>query len=123
MVHVSYTVQPRDRVRGLHGLARWFYGADERWVELYRHNQDVIGEDPIALRPGQQLVIPFDPAVDKLCVVLHRVQPSDEHHGLMGIALHHYGDPVRAEHIYNVNRGVIGEDPNHLQPGQLLIIP
>lgn len=123
MIHVIYTVQPEDRVRGLHGLALWFYGAAERWVDLYRYNQSVIGDDPIALRPGQQLMIPFNPDTDTLQIALYRVQPDDYQHGLAGIARREYGDPQYAERIYQVNRGIIGENPALLQSGQLLIIP
>lgn len=123
MAHVSYTVQPDDRVRGLHGLACWFYGTTERWVELYRSNRAVIGDDPIALRAGQQLVFPYDPDADVLPVALYQVQPADYHRGLSGIALQHYGDPTRAEQLYQINRGVIGDNPNLLQTGQVLILP
>jgi nucleoid-associated protein YgaU len=123
MPYLIYTVQPEDRVRGLHGLAQWFYGAVERWIDLYRYNRAVIGDDPIALRPGQNLLIPYDPDQEQLRVGVHRVQPEDYFLGLSGIAARHYGDPVRAELLYRVNRGIIGENPDLLQSGQLLIIP
>lgn len=123
MAYVIYTVQPDDRIRGLHGLARWFYGAAERWIELYEANRHVIGDDPIALRPGQQLVIPCDLHSAPLRVPLYRVQADDYRHGLAGIALRSYGNPLHAEAIYRVNRGVIGENPAQLQTGQVLILP
>lgn len=123
MAYVIYTIQPTDRIRGLHGLARWLYGHAERWVDLYHANRGVIGDDPIALRPGQQLVVPYDPDHDQLCITLYVVQAADYGHGLVGIALNHYCDPSYAELLYHVNRGVIGEDPSYLQAGQVLIIP
>jgi nucleoid-associated protein YgaU len=83
----------------------------------------VIGDDPIALRAGQQLVIPYDPVSDALKVELYRVQADDYRHGLTGIAQRHYGDPGLADRLYRVNRGVIGENPSQLQTGQLLILP
>lgn len=123
MPYLIYTVQPEDRVRGLHGLARWLYGAPERWVELYHANQGVIGDDPVALRPGQHLIVPYDPVANPLHITLYRVQGDDYGSGLAGIALRHFGDPLRAEQIYRINRGVIGENPDQLQTGQLLILP
>lgn len=92
MAYVIYTVQPDDRIRGLHGLARWFYGAAERWIELYEANRHVIGDDPIALRPGQQLVIPCDLHSAPLRVPLYRVQADDDRHGLGGVAVLVFSD-------------------------------
>lgn len=123
MAYVIYTVQADDRIRGLHGLARWLSGAAERWVELYHTNRSVIGDDPLALRPGQQLVVPYNPDSEELRVTLYRVQAEDYRQGLAGVALQHYGNPGYAELLYRVNRGVIGEDRNQLQAGQVLIIP
>lgn len=123
MSYLLYTIQPEDRVHGLHGLARWLYGAPERWLELYQANRHVIGDDPVALRPGQQLIIPHGPSAPLLHIVVYQVQGDDYRSGLAGIALRHFGDPLRAEQIYRINRGVIGENPDQLQTGQLLIIP
>lgn len=123
MNYVLYTIQPHDRVRGLHGLAHWFYGSGERWIDLYHTNRHVIGDDPIDLRAGQQLMVPYDPPAYTLQIGLYTVQAEDYRHGLVGIALSCYGDLKRAEELYRVNRGVIGEDPGHLQTGQLLILP
>lgn len=125
MIYLIYTVQPEDRSQGLEGLARRFYGVAERWIELYRYNRHVIGEDPIELCPGQQLIIPCD-AHSKSCqphVTLYTVQPSDYREGLSGIARRHYGDAACADAIYQVNRGIIGDDRQRLQAGQLLILP
>lgn len=122
MSHIVYTVQPEDRVRGLHGLAQWFYGEAARWVELYRLNQAMIGDDPLALRPGQQLIFAYKPS-NTLHVALYHVKPDDFKLGLAGIALRAYGDPGKAEGIYRVNRGIIGENPDVLQAGQVLILP
>jgi nucleoid-associated protein YgaU len=117
-----YTVQPEDRVRGLDGLAQWFYGEAARWVELYRLNQPVIGDDPLALSPGQQLILAYDTS-SPLQVALYHVQQDDFRLGLAGIALRAYGDPGMAAEIYRVNRGTIGENPDVLQAGQVLILP
>lgn len=123
MVYVTYTIQADDRIRGLHGLAAWLYGRAERWIELYNANRAVIGDDPLALRPGQQLVVPYESDHEELPVRLYRVQADDYGRGLSGLALQHYGNPCYAELLHGINRGVIGEDPSYLQAGQLLIIP
>jgi nucleoid-associated protein YgaU len=123
MPYLLYTIQPEDRVRGLDGLARWLYGAPERWIELYHANHDVIGDDPIALWPGQQLIVPYDLVANPLQVRLYQVQGDDCRHGLAGIALRHFDDPRRAEQIYLINQGVIGANPDQLQTGQMLILP
>lgn len=122
MSHIVYTVQPEDRVRGLLGLAQWFYGEAARWVDLYRINHAMIGDDPLALWPGQQLIFAYDPTRAPQ-VVLYHVQPEDFKQGLPGIALRAYGDARKADQIYRVNRGIIGENPNLLQAGQVLILP
>jgi nucleoid-associated protein YgaU len=127
MRYLLYTVQPEDRVRGLRGLALWFYGVADLWVSLYEHNRAVIGTDPVALTAGQQLIIPCEPPAlshgSALQITVYEVQPNDYRHGLAGIALHHYGDARHADAIYRVNRGTIGENANMLQAGQRLIIP
>jgi nucleoid-associated protein YgaU len=125
MLFVIYTVQPDDRLHGLEGLARWFYGVADRWIDLYRYNQHIIGENPIELWPGQQLLIPCDSHSELFepRVRLYTVQPSDYREGLSGIARRHYGDAGCAEAIYRINRGIIGDDRQLLQAGQLLILP
>lgn len=35
----------------------------------------------------------------------------------------HYGTPNFGGAIYDANRSIIGTDPNHLNPGQDLVIP
>jgi nucleoid-associated protein YgaU len=41
---------------------------------------------------------------------------------LESIAERYYGDPTRADEIYQANRDVL-EGPEHLAPGQRLLIP
>jgi len=41
---------------------------------------------------------------------------------LARIAWKQYGDSTRWREIYNMNRNVIGNNPNRIYPGQVLII-
>lgn len=58
------TYKPGDRVhvvnRGdtLSALSTRYYGAPNRWQEIYNRNQGVIGADPNRLQPGMKIVIP-----------------------------------------------------------------
>ena len=125
MVHGNYTVQQRDLVEGLVGIARRFYGDEQRWPDLYEANRPVIGDNPTVLQPGQQLLIPGlapDSRPSSL-VRLYRVAVQDLAEGLAGIAARLWGQPERWRELYALNRGVIGDDPERLQPGQLLILP
>ena len=50
----------------------------------------------------------------------YTVQPGDS---LFSIAQQAYGDGSQWERIYNANKQVIGNDPNHIVPGEVLFIP
>ncbi|GAC1348739.1 MAG: hypothetical protein NVS4B7_04050 [Ktedonobacteraceae bacterium] len=50
----------------------------------------------------------------------YTVQQGDT---LFSIAQQAYGDSNLWERIYLVNKQVIGNDPNHIVPGQVLLIP
>lgn len=50
----SYTVQPGDT---LASIAQQFYGNTD-WQPIYDANKSAIGDDPNALKPDTQLVIP-----------------------------------------------------------------
>ncbi|MCP3422338.1 LysM peptidoglycan-binding domain-containing protein [Nocardioides pinisoli] len=39
-------------------------GVDERWRAIWRHNRDVVGDDPDVIHPGQALRLPADPPTD-----------------------------------------------------------
>ncbi len=52
-----YTVQPFDLPEGLPGIARRVYGDADRWQELYRVNQGIIGNNPQRLQIGQRLIV------------------------------------------------------------------
>lgn len=125
MGHGSYTVQPRDMAEGLLGIARRIYGDEGRWPALYEANRPVIGANPSVLRPGQQLTIPdLEPeAAQGAPRRVYQVELQDLTAGLAGIAGRVLGCPERWSELYALNRGVIGDDPGALQPGQWLILP
>ena len=50
----------------------------------------------------------------------HCVQPTD--YNLSVVSKHYYGTPDHALVIYQANRSIL-DDPNRIQPGQVLIIP
>jgi len=119
----TYTVQPADEAEGLLAIARRLYGDPSRWPEIYEANQVVIGNNPTAIWAGQQLRIPGLDSARQGHARIYVVQPADVHGGLVGIARQLCGDPERWREVYALNKGVIGDSPDHLQAGQRLIIP
>jgi nucleoid-associated protein YgaU len=53
-----YVVEPLDSLEGLAGVAQRVYGSPERWPEIYALNAGTVGADPLALQPGQRLILP-----------------------------------------------------------------
>ena len=53
----TYTVQSGDT---LQSIARQYYGTGTRdkWMAIHTANKDLIGDDPEAIQPGQELEIP-----------------------------------------------------------------
>lgn len=123
MAFLLYTVQPGDVLHGLMGLAQRFYADTEHWLLLFSMNRHIIGDDPVMISAGQQLLIPYEkPDASDLCVRVYTVHPSDFGHGLRGIAARLLGDEGRWIELYQVNRGIIGDDVNRLTAGQILIV-
>jgi nucleoid-associated protein YgaU len=125
MGHSWYTVQCWDITEGLLGIAQRIYSDERRWVEIYEANQTVIGNNPNLLRPGQQLLIPnLRPNNQAGFIVrIYTVAPQDLVDGLAGIATRILGSRDRWPELYAFNRGVIGDDPDKLAPGQWLLLP
>ena len=80
-----------------------------------------IGDNPNEIHPGQHLVLPghTQPAP----APAHRTYRVVAGDTLSKIAATYYGDAARYEEIYAANRRVIGNDPNKIKAGQVLIIP
>ena len=53
----TYTVQSGDSLRS---IAQHYYGTATRdkWMAIYAANQDLIGDDPSQIQPGETLDIP-----------------------------------------------------------------
>ncbi len=116
-----YTIQPADLAEGLGGIARQIYGSVEHWPRLYHANSAVIGANPSLVQAGQHLVVP-DLNEASYPARLHTVKPWDVAGGLPAIVAG-YPDCARPwQQIYAINRGVIGDDPHTLSPGQRLLI-
>ena len=125
MVDVFYTVQPSDENEGLLGIASRLYGDASRWPEIYEANQSVIGNNPNVIHVGQQLVIAAfsDGRITSQGMSVYVVQVADVGKGLRGLARTLYGNDERWQEIYEINHGVIGNNPAYLQSGQILIVP
>jgi nucleoid-associated protein YgaU len=124
-IEIVYTVQQADEAEGLLGIARRLYGDMSRWPEIYEASQLVIGNNPNVIHCGQQLRLPVssDRRGANGGVRIYVVEPKDTREALPGIARQLYGSQDRWPEIYAINHGVIGNDPNHVHPGQVLIIP
>lgn len=124
MAHATYTVQQADEAEGLLGIARRLYRDEARWMAIYDANKIVIGNNPTVVRAGQQLVLPdFIEEAQTKARWVYLVQISDIAYGLRGIAQRLWAAPERWRDLYAINKGVIGDDPQQLQPGQWLIVP
>ncbi len=124
MPHIIYTVQQADEAEGLLGIARDLYEDEARWTAIYDANRVVIGNNPTVVRAGQQLVLPdLIAGGQQHSHHVYPVQLHDVAQGLRGIAQQLWAAPERWHELYAVNKGVIGDDPRQLQPGQWLIVP
>lgn len=56
-------------------------------------------------------------------VIKKRVRPVKKGESLTGIARDVYGDSSMAELLYEVNKSMIGENPDYLQAGTYLVLP
>ena len=110
----SYTVQQGDT---LSSIAQQAYGNSNQWQVIYNANTQVIGSDPNRLVLGEVL---FIPVLSQPSGAAYTVQQGDT---LSSIAQQVYGNSNVWGAIYDANRQVIGNDPNHLVLGETLSIP
>ena len=101
---ITYTVQSGDT---LWSIADKY---NTTWQRIYELNRDVIGDNPNLIYPGQVLRIPSDD------IITYTVQSGDT---LWSIA-NKYN--TTWQRIYELNKDVIGDNPNLIYPGQVLII-
>jgi nucleoid-associated protein YgaU len=109
----NYTVQQGDT---LSGIAQRVYNdsSEVAWKVIYNANKRVIGNDPNHIRPGEVLYIP------PITTGSYTVQQGDT---LSSIAQYIYGDSALWPRIYDANKQVIGNDPDHIRPGEVLQLP
>jgi LysM repeat protein len=109
-----YTVQQGDT---LSSIAQHAYGNANQWQKIYDANRQVIGSDSNHIFPGQVFYIPIlSPTPNSY----YTVQQGDT---LSSIAQQAYGNANQWQAIYDANRQVIGNNPDHIFPGQVLFIP
>ncbi|MBO9541113.1 LysM peptidoglycan-binding domain-containing protein [bacterium] len=118
------------------GIAQKHLGDGARWPELYALNKDVIGPNPNVIHAGQVLKLPggaakpaeptpapkpaAPPAPKPATGGTHTVSGSDS---LWSIAQRYLGDGNRWGEIYQLNKDVIGPNPNVIQGGMTLKLP
>jgi nucleoid-associated protein YgaU len=114
----TYTVQPGD---SLSLIAMKAYGDATKWQWIYDYpdNQQVIGNNPDLIQPGQDLFIPHpDPITPG---TQYTVQAGDT---LQSIAERAYCNATYGDGILVFNQdGFSGNNIDHIEPGLVLSIP
>ncbi|MEL6343928.1 MAG: LysM peptidoglycan-binding domain-containing protein [Myxococcota bacterium] len=114
-------------------IARDKLGDMKRWKEIWHLNRKVIGENPDLIFPGQVLVLPpkktrAQKAPGGRGGTNRQVAKSETHTVVRGdwlskIARDRLGNMRRWKEIYSLNVKTIGDDPNLILPGQVLVLP
>jgi nucleoid-associated protein YgaU len=119
-----YTVEKGDT---LSSIAESELGDASRLREIYDLNKETIGSNPDRIQPGMELELPDDEEDeddeeedDEEEVWVYTVEKGDT---LSSIAENELGDADRWEEIYELNRDVIGSNPNLIKPGMELELP
>jgi nucleoid-associated protein YgaU len=110
----TYRVQKGDTLRG---IAKRQLRAEGRWAEIFVLNREAISHRS-RLRAGRVFLLPGN-TPRALRPRTHTVRAGDT---LGGLARSHLGDVNRFPEIHELNRDVLGADPNRLSPGQELVI-
>ena len=121
---LTYIVEPGDTFTS---IAAKLYGDERFWVDIAQANPTV---DPTRLRIDQVLQLPSREAVarattapstnDRAGEVRYTVRPGDS---LSSIAQQYYGDPNAWRTIFNANREVMGNNPDAIEAGKILVVP
>jgi nucleoid-associated protein YgaU len=107
----TYTVKPGDT---LWGIAQAQCGDGSVWPKIYHDNRWIIGNNPNLIRPGQVLAVNCPPRPG----IYYTVEPGDN---LTLIAQKVCGN-ANWQKIYDENKNVIGDNPDLIFPGQVLLV-
>ncbi|MEO0587716.1 MAG: LysM peptidoglycan-binding domain-containing protein [Planctomycetota bacterium] len=122
----TYAVQRGDT---LSSIAVRLFGDESKWVDIAQANPTI---DPIRLRIGQELKLPAasaQPASDDRAAdaveapraeLRHTIQSGEN---LSSIAQRYYGKAARWRALFNANRDVLGNNPNAIRAGMVIVIP
>ncbi|MCC5828202.1 MAG: LysM peptidoglycan-binding domain-containing protein [Phycisphaeraceae bacterium] len=133
----SHTVVQGD---SLTAISQTYYGSARYWRQLVQHNPDL--EDPDRLRVGQVIKLPpYDSVVRTAAPTptpttpatpdrpTRTTSPGERTHtvaegdNLWKIAEQYYGEGGNYQRIFEANRVLLGDNPNNLRVGQVLVIP
>lgn len=101
---IKYTVKKGDY---LSRIARLY---KTTWKKIYDDNKSIIGNNPNLIKPGQVLII------NNVGIIEYTVKKGDY---LCKIASSYN---TTWKKIYDDNKSIIGNNPNLIKPGQVLII-
>lgn len=106
--NVEYTVRHGDN---LWDIARKHMGDATKWTEIYKLNQNLIGDNPSLIHEGLNLQLPSHDIASADVTV----QPGDN---LWNLAKSHLGGGEHWPEIYHANHDLIGSNPSLIHPGQ-----
>ena len=107
----EYKVKQNDT---LSEIAQKLCGDGSLWQKIYDENKHVIGNNPNQISPGQVLHVSCLPSG----YIEYKVEHGDN---LTKIANKICGND-NWQKIYDDNKDVIGDNPNRISPGQVLIV-
>lgn len=113
----EYTVEKGD---SLWNIAQKNLGDGSKWTEIYKLNQDSIGQNPDLIFSGNHLKLPGASGSSIADASHYTVKPGDN---LWNIAKSHLGNPTKWGDLYKANANIIGDNPGLIQPGQDLTLP
>lgn len=121
---LTYVVESGDTFAA---IAEKTYGDERYWVDIAQANPTV---DPKRLKIDQVLQLPTidevtradikPPSSDRAGEIRYTVRPGDN---LSVIAQQYYGDPNAWRTIFNANREALGNNPDAIEAGKVLVVP
>jgi LysM repeat protein len=115
------TTVPVKRLDTLWDIAERVLGDGDRWPEIaalnegHEMNDEAVFTSADQIRPGWELTVPADGNPSEVIV-----QPGDT---LSEIAEEQTGDAGQWPTLYDANKDSLGDDPDLIYPGQVLVLP